>query len=463
VSGDGKGYLIPENPSPDGLRCIKLWIPDDDLYLYALAGSIQYLTMWKAWALDEGKNGRLAAAAWWAAWVYTQENGWLNCGDTTPPEDEDMTTVNNYVYCGSGCGCGDGTNVPVYLPPGGGNPVTLPLPTTGDENPVPPPPATPTEPPGTYFPDDPVWEDRAEWEAARCKIANYGWRIIGNFLYNMEQVDNRVVSIGVILSIFLAYAPAYILARLGASQLLYMVAAIGEFTAITAAWSAFWGHILTWWNEHQQEIVCWAYDAFDSSALSETLLDEMIPTLTSQWEDLPGWTTAMVDAAVRATILMFNPGIASLLYNFTAPDYTTIEIDCATCGATEFFYELRDKDGGLISTHGGFTGIANTITEVQNTPGSGGGNLILLRFYNAVMANKNVTGSLTVVTGHNPPTNTNHPFTIQYSVQDGPSNVVLIPLNNAIPVPTEIDGYHHFYIHGLDAFSVQFVIDSIAP
>lgn len=460
---DGKGYLIPTEPQPEGLRCIKLWIPDDDLYLYALAGSIQYLTTWRAWALDPGHNGRLAAAAWWAAWEYTQANGWLDCGDDTPPEEEEVTTINNYVTCGSGCGCGGGSDIPVYLPPGGGNPITIDFPTVGDENPIPPPPASPTEPPGPYFPDDPNWEDRATWEAARCRIANYGWRIIGNFLFNMEQVDNRIVSIGVILSIFLAYAPAYILARLGASQLLYLVAALGEITAVTGAWSAFWGHIKTWWEEHQVDIVCWAVAAFDASALSDTLLDEMTETLHDEWEALPGWTTAMVDAAVRALILVFNPGVASLLYNFTAPEYTTIEVDCAICGETEFFYELRDKDGGLISTHGAFTGATNTITELQNTPGSGGGSLILLRFYNADMELKNVTGNLTAVTGHNPPTNTNHPFTIQYSINDGPSNVVLIPLNNVIPVPTEIDGYHHFYIHGLDAFSVSFVIDSISP
>lgn len=461
MSNDGKGYLIPSPPIPEGLRCIKLWIPDDDLYLYALAGSIQYLTTWRAWALDEGKNGRYAALAWWAAWEYTQANGWLNCGDEIPPGEEEVTVINNYVTCGSGCGCGDGGDVPVYLPPGGGNPVIIPFPTTGDENPIPPPPGSPTEPPPPYFPDDPTWPDRATWEESRCRIANYGWRLIANFTFNMEQLDNRVVSIGAILAIFVGYAPAYILARIGASQLIYIIAAIGEFTAVTGAWSAFWLKIHEWWEAHQMDIVCWAVAAFDSTSLSETIIDEAVAELTDEWSALPGWSTAMVDAAVRAFILMFNPGVASLLYNFTAPDYTTIEVDCNNCGEAEYFYELRDKDGALISTHAAFTGATQVIGESQNTPGSGGGSLILLRFYDSEMALKNVVGNVTAITGHNPPTNSNHPFTVQYSINDGAQNVVLIALNNSVPIPTEIDGYHHFYVHGLDLFELQFVIDTI--
>lgn len=462
MSRDGKGYLIPDPPIPEGLRCIKLWIPDDDLYLYALAGSIQYLTTWKAWALDEGKNGRYAALAWWAAWEYTQTNGWLNCGDEIPPGDDEVTTIINNIHCGSGCGCGDGSDAPVYLPPGGGNPITIPFPTTGDENPIPPPPASPTEPPEPYFPGDPVWPDRAAWEEARCRIANYGWRIISNFLFNMEQLDNRVVSIGVILGIFIAYAPAYILARIGASQLVYLIAAIGEFTAVTGAWSAFWSVIHGWWEDHQAEIVCWAYEAVDSEALSETMIVEATEELTEAWDAIPGWTQTMIDAAVRAFALMFNPGVASLLYNFTAPDYTTIEVDCETCGITQDFrYRLYDKDGVEYATATPMFGEPFTVLPEDCTPGSGGGFLLLFRFENMLGELKNVEGALLDAPGHAPPTNSNHPFTIQYSINDGAQDVTLIALNNAIPEPTVIDGYHKFYLHSLTEFGVELLINSI--
>lgn len=456
---DGKGYKLPETVPPVGLRCIKLWIPDDDYCLYALAGSVQYLTTWTAWERDQAKRGKEMAMAWWLAWQYTLENGWLNCGDENG-EDEDMaTTINNYVNCG-GCGC-NGDNIPTWLPPGGGNPVVITLPTTGDDFPNPPPPVSPVEPPEPYFPDDPIWEDRAAWEAERCRIANWGWRQVDSFFYNMEQADNRAVQMGAIIAVIVANAPAAIIGRLGYVALIEIAEALGILTGIVGGYSAFFQSLIDWWRSHQTEIVCWAYEAFDSESLATQIKTEALNDLVEEWEALPGWTTAIVEAAIGAMSNMILPGTMSLLFNFQPPPYFVPDIDCSLCGATGFNYELRDKDGGLIASHAAFTGQTITVPTGENAPGSGGGSLILLRFYNADMELKNVTGNLTGTTGHVNPTNSNHPFTVMYSINDGAQNVVLIGLNNPIPVPTEIDGYHHFYLHGLNPFSVTFVIDSI--
>lgn len=73
---DGRGYKLPDNPSPEGFRCIALLIPDDDEYLYALGGAYEFFTHWNAWQRDSGKNGRFAAAAWQAAYDLTMSDYW---------------------------------------------------------------------------------------------------------------------------------------------------------------------------------------------------------------------------------------------------------------------------------------------------------------------------------------------------------------------------------------------------
>lgn len=62
--GDGKGYLIPENATPDDMDCILVFYPNDPLYLRALVGSLAYLGTWTAWERSPDHRGLLAAKAW---------------------------------------------------------------------------------------------------------------------------------------------------------------------------------------------------------------------------------------------------------------------------------------------------------------------------------------------------------------------------------------------------------------
>lgn len=130
------GYLIPENPAPEDLLCLKVWIPKDDLYLYAFAGAYQYFSKWTAWERSNDNRAALAAAAWKNAYYYTLENGWINCGeDVCNCQDEideiiarleELENMNINVNCGCGCGCQqsqpcdptDITDDDVTMPPG---------------------------------------------------------------------------------------------------------------------------------------------------------------------------------------------------------------------------------------------------------------------------------------------------------------------------------------------------------
>jgi hypothetical protein len=120
VMGDGKGYLIPDNAQPDNLRCVRVYIPDDQLYLAVLIGSLSYLGTWAAWERDSLKRGSLAAQAWKDANERTFDEMHLSCGCDEPEceicemtEEElrslisqELKKMSIVINNNTGCGCG---------------------------------------------------------------------------------------------------------------------------------------------------------------------------------------------------------------------------------------------------------------------------------------------------------------------------------------------------------------------
>lgn len=135
---DGKGYLLPENPIPETLRCLKVWIPDDPRYLEAFSGQFHDLATWLVWEKDGTNKGSLAASAWKNAVDYTYENGWLNCGDDVIQDIltrlEELENMNINVNCGCGCGCKGGSTgtVDTTFDPTQNYPVPPPFPGTNE-------------------------------------------------------------------------------------------------------------------------------------------------------------------------------------------------------------------------------------------------------------------------------------------------------------------------------------------
>jgi hypothetical protein len=64
---DGKGYPIPEPLDPGALRCFRVYVPDDTLYIGAFWRAYEFFTSWLAWERDEDHRGAAAAAVWKAA------------------------------------------------------------------------------------------------------------------------------------------------------------------------------------------------------------------------------------------------------------------------------------------------------------------------------------------------------------------------------------------------------------
>ena len=74
-----KAYLIPANPAPESDVCIRVYVPDDPLYIAAFWGCYEYLTAWLAWERDEAHTGKVVADRWKAA--YQKSRALWDCSD----------------------------------------------------------------------------------------------------------------------------------------------------------------------------------------------------------------------------------------------------------------------------------------------------------------------------------------------------------------------------------------------
>lgn len=74
-----KGYLLPET-IPETLRCMKIWVPDDDLAIAAFWGSLEYLSKWLAWERTDDHRGADMAAVWYEAVQASRDTCQEGCG-----------------------------------------------------------------------------------------------------------------------------------------------------------------------------------------------------------------------------------------------------------------------------------------------------------------------------------------------------------------------------------------------
>jgi hypothetical protein len=68
-----KAYIIPAEPEPESDVCIRVYVPDDPLYVAAFWGCYEYLTAWLAWERDEAHTGKIVAARWKAAFQKARD------------------------------------------------------------------------------------------------------------------------------------------------------------------------------------------------------------------------------------------------------------------------------------------------------------------------------------------------------------------------------------------------------
>lgn len=244
---DGKGYLLPENPHPEGLRCLKVWIPDDPRYLEAFSGQFHDLGTWLAWEKDGTHRASLAAIAWKDAIDYTYENGWLNCGDDMDCcqeildrlDDLESLIKNKTCSCespptsgGDGnmcccCGCGDGASSPPVDPP--------------DYIEPPPPPSTvppPSELPLTWV----------------CDAAH---QIVDNWALYWSNAAAASAG-GLALEIALSFPIVFLVPS--AYFIALVVSVVGSWTA-----GSLFNYVSNWFVTHHDNLVCLLVNAGTAS------------------------------------------------------------------------------------------------------------------------------------------------------------------------------------------------------
>jgi len=80
VATDSRGYLLPENAQPPDTVCLKVYIPNDPLYLREFWDAYSYFTQWSAWKRDPLKRGKDAARVWLKAYDQAREEYILRGG-----------------------------------------------------------------------------------------------------------------------------------------------------------------------------------------------------------------------------------------------------------------------------------------------------------------------------------------------------------------------------------------------
>lgn len=324
---DGRGYKIPEIAQPEGIRCITVAIPDDDMYLYAFMGAYEFFTTWVAWEKDEQKRARFAAQAWKEAYDITRELMCYEPIDYSPfiqPLIDAIgnisVNVSNNVNCGGGCGgCGDSITAPTP-PEWTDNPIT----DTGD-------PDNPLNPPEN-FPPETVYDEY------KCKAAN---KLADDWIatiVKMGTLSGLLSAIGVaafalLLETSLLGGLIVGLMALGLSASGAIVILIAAFTAIALSGGAGLALFVDLGNGiNRDELACAFYNSAtvtDARIAFESAVANSLDDL--QGED--GYSALAGKIGDIMGVLMPDSTLAVLFNYEESVDAYSSEFDCSSCVA----------------------------------------------------------------------------------------------------------------------------------
>lgn len=72
---------IENSPIVEGMRCIEVWIPDDDRYARLVSGLMAIPTKWFNWQRDAAHTGQALAKQWEKAYLFTEWGHCMSCDD----------------------------------------------------------------------------------------------------------------------------------------------------------------------------------------------------------------------------------------------------------------------------------------------------------------------------------------------------------------------------------------------
>lgn len=229
-----------------------------------------------------------------------------------------VLTQNN--ECGGGSGGGGGCTTPPpwqNTPMPGGTPC-YPIPTVDPPiNSTPPVP-----PPGTT-------ED--EWDMYRCKLANYAYDQIRQWLVAVSGVPSTLITLGAILTILWTLAPAALLSIIGVA-VLELATVVWYWYAISEGIDEVAEFAVSWWDERHQEIVCAFYDMTDPAITHTAIVNDFLNDLAVWAESRPWWVSSLADNLQNLGGRFMPHQIFLAPWELVPPVGYVGSIDCTICG-----------------------------------------------------------------------------------------------------------------------------------
>lgn len=303
------GYRIPVNVQPEDMICLRIFIPNDQIYLEAMSGAFSDMGRWLNWEKDGTNRASLAAAVWKEAIDYTYENGWLNCGDNMDCCGEiierltnielslqglENMNINVNTGCGCGCGCGSGSGIPQSQ-----------LPQQTEGYPLPPTPSN-------IAPSTPI-------DSWKCDAAN---QVVNDWIALYVNFKASVIGGDATIAAIISIAGALAVLTGGLTVGLTILAGIAGAAAITVLdW------VQEWLEEHRPALVC---AIVAGSTPAESYANVVAYIGTNKNTPLGATAGFFVQNQVTAVAqdtdwnLVFNPGSMTI-------DPSLVGSDCSGC------------------------------------------------------------------------------------------------------------------------------------
>ncbi len=326
------GYIIPEEPQPDGYRCLRVFIPNDDIYLFAFMGAYRFFSTWVAWEKDGTNRASLAAASWSIAYEMTRQEMDMECIDMDTFEEivdrccSRLTTalgsiaseIGGISGTGGGCGCLpvgdtlDDDNEEVYDPDAGDIPAEF-----DDEL-------------------DPI----DSYNEAKCNNASaIADVLIASFrgLEGMSVTFLGLVSAATTLAVLTLIIPGGVVIT-AAGMLAIVGGLITLYGTAGFSWQVF-GGIADYVDSNKDDLICAIYEANTSAtavaaitAIFQDGIDDVFAVETQPVRDaaVPVIVDILTYIVSNATVNnIFHKFSAAIFPAYAPPEWTGT---CASCG-----------------------------------------------------------------------------------------------------------------------------------
>lgn len=244
--------------------------------------------------------------------------------------------------------------------------------TPGDCYPITPYPPQPDG--GWDAPQQPPETPDSEWNEYRCKLANYGYEQLFQWVDRASQVTSQLGTVAVVLFALWALVPASIVALIGGT-LLGLAASLMSWAAYLEPLDEIWDRLKAYLVENREDIVCKFYNATNAEVLREDVVSGILDNLIAFAELRPWWFSQAENMIMDTFGKVLPTAIFLAPFRLVPPVGYVGAVDCCDLSpdAGEFWDLVRMSAGSgtseLMSTD-----VEDSFSVSGNVYGAGAGN-----------------------------------------------------------------------------------------